>query len=98
MLEASATPIRASIITMGVRRNTVPDVAPDKLAKIQQIEAQGPSVEVGAMRLRLLKETIGARVDQQAEFAILSGCHAPFRFFPIKGFVELLERLGVSYS
>lgn len=74
------------------------DVAPDKLAKVQQIENQGPSVEIGAMRLRLLKETIGARVDQQAEYAVLAGCNAPFRFYHVKSFVELLERLGISYS
>lgn len=74
------------------------DVAADKLAKLQQIQAQGPSVEVGAMRLRLLKEMIGARVDQPAEYAILVGCNATFRFFHVKSFVDLLERLDVSYS
>lgn len=72
------------------------ELAPDKLAKIQQIESQGPSVKVGAMRL--LKEMMGARVDQPAEYAILVGCNAPFCFYHVKSFVDLLERLGVSYS
>ena len=74
------------------------EVAEDKLAKIQQIETQGPSVEVGAMRLRLLKEMMGARVDQRAEYVVVSGCNAPFRFYHVKSFVDLLERLGVDYS
>lgn len=55
-------------------------------------------MEVGAMRLRMLKETIGARVDQRAEYAVLLGCNALFRFYHVKSFVELLERLGISYS
>ncbi len=74
------------------------DIAPDKVAKLQQIEIQGPSVEIGAMRLRLVKETIGARVDQQADYVILTGCNAPYRFYHLKSFIELLERLGASYT
>ncbi|MDO8689455.1 MAG: (Fe-S)-binding protein, partial [Dehalococcoidia bacterium] len=74
------------------------EVAQDKLAKLEQIGSQGPSVEIGAMRLRLIKETMGAKVDQRADYAILAGCNAPFRFFHLKSFVDLLERLGVSYS
>jgi len=74
------------------------DIAPDKVTKIQQIETQGPSVEIGAMRLRLVKETIGARVDQRADYAILTGCNAPFRFFHLQSFVQLLESLNVSYT
>lgn len=74
------------------------EVAEDKLAKLHQIEAQGPSVEVGAMRLRLLKEMMGARIDRRAEYAVVTGCNAPFRFYHVKSFVDLLERLGVDYT
>lgn len=74
------------------------DIAPDKVAKLQQIGEQGPSVEIGAMRLRIIKETIGARVDQAADYAVLTGCNAPYRFHHVKALVDLLERLGVSYS
>lgn len=76
----------------------MPDIAPEKATKIQKIEVQGPSVEIGAMRLRIIKETIGARVDQRAEYAILTGCNAPYRFYHVQSFVEVLERLGVSYT
>lgn len=74
------------------------EIAQDKLAKLEQIGTQGSSLEIGAMRLRLIKETMGAKVDQRADYAILAGCNAPFRFYHLKSFIDLLERLGVSYS
>ncbi len=65
---------------------------------IHRIEEQGCSVEVGAMRLRLIKHVMKAPVDKQADYVLMTGCHHVFRVFPLRAVLDLLEICGLNYT
>jgi len=65
---------------------------------IHRIEEQGCSVEVGAMRLRLIKQVMKAPVDKSAEYVVMTGCHHAFRVFPLRAMLDLLEICGLRYT
>jgi len=70
----------------------------DKHEIIPRILEQGTSVESGAMRLRLIKQVMQASVDQSADYVIMAGCHHPFRVFPLRALMDLLDAFGLRYT
>lgn len=65
---------------------------------IHRIEEQGCSVEVGAMRLRLIKHVMQAPVDKRADYVLMTGCHHVFRVFPLRAVLDLLEICELNYT
>ena len=65
---------------------------------VHRIEEQGCSVEVGAMRLRLIKHVMHAPVDKKADYVLMTGCHHVFRVFPLRAVLDLLEICGLNYT
>src|SRR5512134_4059831 len=65
---------------------------------VRRIEEQGCSVEVGAMRLRLIKQVMQAPVDKPADYAVMTGCHHAFRLFPLRAVLDLFDIFGLRYT
>ncbi len=72
--------------------------APELMEKIKQIETTRCSIGAQEMRLRLLKMAMGARVDQPAEYAIITGCRSTSAFIHLSHFVKLLQHYEVDYT
>lgn len=67
-------------------------------AIVRQIDKQGIHLDGGEIRLRILRDIMGAKIDQRADYVILTGCNHPPRFYPLKAFIGLLKDFGVSYT
>lgn len=67
--------------------------------EIQNILSQGTLLEAGRQRHYLFKYGLGLRIDQEAEYTIISGCAIPFGIVePFIAFTKLLKMFNVDYT
>jgi cysteine-rich protein len=66
--------------------------------KVRQIQANDCSIGPMEMRYRLLKGVMGARLDQPAEYAIITGCRSTTGFTHLIHLIKLLNHYKVDYT
>jgi Fe-S oxidoreductase len=66
---------------------------------IENIRQYGSFKDSGESRLKLLKEDVGFRMDQKAEYVIIGGCVQPEAMPEVfRAFKNLLENLNINYT
>ncbi len=74
-------------------------MATDKaLETVRRVESQNCSLSPQELRLWSLKFSMGVRLDQPAEYAIVTGCRSPHVFTHLWSFVKLLRHYDVDYT
>lgn len=71
---------------------------PDLKELVKRVEQNESSLMPMEMRLKLVRDIMGLRVDQQAEYAIITGCRSPYSFKHLAYFGALLHYLGTNYT
>ncbi len=66
---------------------------------VENIRQYGAFKDSGESRLKLLKEDIGFRMDQKAEYVIIGGCIQPEAMPQVfQAFKNILEKLKIDYT
>lgn len=71
---------------------------PDLKEIVKRVEQNESSIMPMEMRLKLIRDIMGLRIDQPAEYAIITGCRSPYTFKHLAYFGALLHHLGTSYT
>jgi|GEM_PF-1060960 len=71
---------------------------PDLKELVKRVEQNESSLMPMEMRLKLIRDIMGLRVDEPAEYAIITGCRSPSTFKHLAYFGSLLHYLGTSYT
>lgn len=71
---------------------------PDLKELVKRVEQNESSIMPMEMRLRLVRDVMGLKVDQPAEYAIITGCRSPYSFKHLAYFGALLYYLRTSYT
>jgi Fe-S oxidoreductase len=64
----------------------------------EKIERLGSYLDHYEQRERLLRSGIGAHVDQNADYVVMSGCNPLFSLTAVRSVVDLLNFFGVRYT
>ena len=64
----------------------------------EKIERLGSYLDHDEQRERLLRSGIGTRVDQNADYVVMSGCNPLFSLTAVRSVVDLLNLFGVHYT
>lgn len=65
---------------------------------VDRVEQNESSLMPMEMRLKLVRDIMGLRVDKPAEYAVITGCRSPYTFKHLAYFGALLHYLGTSYT
>ncbi len=66
---------------------------------VENIRQYGAFKDSGESRLKILKEDIGLRMDQKAEYVVIGGCVQPEAIPEVfRAFKHLLEKLKIDYT
>lgn len=71
---------------------------PDLEELVKRVEQNESSLMPMEMRLKLIRDIMGLKVDQPAEYAIITGCRSPYTFKHLANFGALLHYLGTGYT